>query len=145
MSTKTINNLNMTTEIKVKGYDGTLKLDFSDRGIRLRLLELMKEFEHADDEMQKAAKEAEGIKDDLDKLIFIERKETELLTRIRDSVNYVFKDNVTDAMFGKDCLPDIYRYFPLLDALKPIMVKAVAEQAELNKKITEKYGLDRLA
>lgn len=145
MRTKTIKNLNMATEIKVEGYDGKLKLDFSDRGIQLRILELMQEFENAKDEMHKVSAEAEGIDGEMNKLVFIARKKVEFLTRIRDSVNNVFKANITDAMFGEGCIPDVERYFPLMDAIKPLMIQSVKEQNEMSKKIIEKYGLDRLA
>lgn len=142
---ETIRNLSMATEIKIEGYEKPLRIDFSDKGIKLRILKLMKEFQNADTEMAIAAKEAEGIEDEVDKLIFITEKEVELLTRIKDSVNYVFGTNLTDAMFGEGCLPDLERYFPLLDAIKPFAVKAAKEQAEMSAKINEKYGLNRLA
>lgn len=143
MAVKQLNNLSMATSIKVKGSDYELKIDFSDKRMVNKMLHLMKTYENIEEEMNVQFAEAEKIEDTLDKLIFISDAEVAILTKFKNSINDLFNTDVVTPLFG-DCLPDINRYYDLLEALRPYMEKAMEEQEKMNERITKQYGLDRI-
>lgn len=140
---KTIENLSLATEFKVKGYDKPLRIDFSDKRVINKLLHLQAFYSNMDKIMQEKKEEADKIEDRLEKLLFMSDTEVELLTELKNKVDDLFNENITEAMFG-DCVPSVERYFNLFEAISPFIKEAVSQQNKIISEVNQKYGLDRI-
>lgn len=136
-----VKNLNLASEIHIDGYDGVIKIDFSDLRMRNKLIHLAKHYREIEGIMQNVYEEAQKIEDQLDKILYVSDKETEVLEGVKKRFEDVFGADVIMAMFG-DCLPSIERYSGLLEALTPYLQESMKKQAEESEKLSKKYNID---
>lgn len=135
-----MNSLSLATEIKVKGYDGVLKIDFSDSRIKNKVLHLMKYYGGMEQKMTEVYETAKKIEDDLDRVLYVSDAEIEVLEGLKNNINDLFGTDVVTAMFG-NCLPSVERYYSLMEALEPYAKQSFETQAKMQADIVKKYNL----
>lgn len=138
-----IKNLSLATTIKVEGTDKTVTVDFSDKRLVLRVAKLLKKYNNIDEEINKRVTECEAIEDELDRFIALSEATVSILEEFKNDVNAAFNADITGTLFG-DCVPDIERYFPFLEAITPYIQESLKEQGEVIQTVNKKYSLGRI-
>lgn len=139
MATVNFVNRNKKVEVLIEGSDKSFVIDFGDKRVIAGIMKFLNVYKDAGEKLVKAAEKAEED-DEIGYLGFIDEC-VEIQTELKaEWCKAVRTNDMLDAIFGEDCLPEVEDYIVLIEELTPYVKNSVAaEQAKIDA-ISKKYG-----